>query len=251
MKLEHFFNKHPVFTGDELAAFLASEGPRNPRTQESLLLYHVKSGRLARVRRGLYAVAPLGASVASYPVDPFLLASRMTEDAVLAYHTALSFHGRAYSISQRFEFLTATATRPLRFRLWQFRPVSFPRALRRTKKEMLGVQEAERAGLPLHVTTLERTLVDVLDRPDLGGGWEELWRSLEAVEFFNLDQVIEYATILGNATTAAKVGFFLEQHRDSLMVEEGHLARLAARSSKAVGHEYVRDLPALIQRPRT
>ncbi len=32
MKLEHFFNRHPVFTGDELAAFLASEGPRNVRT---------------------------------------------------------------------------------------------------------------------------------------------------------------------------------------------------------------------------
>ena len=26
-----------------------------------------------------------------------------------------------------------------------------------------------------------------------------------------------------NATTAAKVGFFLEQHRDTLMVDEAHL----------------------------
>ena len=84
----------------------------------------------------------------------------------------------------------------------------------------------------MRVTTLERTLVDVLDRPDLGGGWEEIWRSLGAVEFFNLDQIIEYATILGNATTAAKVGFFLEQHRESLMVEDGHLARLSALRPK-------------------
>ncbi|HOC47078.1 MAG TPA: type IV toxin-antitoxin system AbiEi family antitoxin domain-containing protein, partial [Syntrophorhabdaceae bacterium] len=97
MKLEHFFNRHPVFTGGELAAFLASEGPRNVRTQEALLLYHVKSGRLLRVRRGLYAVVPPGASAESYPVDPFLLTSRLTKDAVLAYHTAMEFHGKAYS----------------------------------------------------------------------------------------------------------------------------------------------------------
>jgi predicted transcriptional regulator of viral defense system len=68
--------------------------------------------------------------------------------------------------------------------------------------------------------------VDVLARPDLGGGWEEVWRSLEGVEYFDLEQVVEYALLLKSATTAAKVGFFLEQHRDALMVEEAHLDRL-------------------------
>jgi len=67
MRLEHFFNRHPAFTGDELAAFLATEGPRNVRTQDALLLYHVKSGRLVRVRRGLYAVVPPGASPSLIP----------------------------------------------------------------------------------------------------------------------------------------------------------------------------------------
>ena len=37
--------------------------------------------------------------------------------------------------------------------------------------------------------------MDVLDRPDLGGGWEEIWHSLGTVEFFNLNQVIEYASL--------------------------------------------------------
>ncbi len=69
-------------------------------------------------------------------------------------------------------------------------------------------------------------MVDVLNRPALSGGWEEIWRSLESVEFFDLDKVVEYALLLGNATTAAKVGFFLEQHREPLMVEEKHLKPL-------------------------
>jgi predicted transcriptional regulator of viral defense system len=75
--------------------------------------------------------------------------------------------------------------------------------------------------------------VDVLDRPDLGGGWEEIWRSLELVEFFDLDRVIEYALLLGNATTAAKVGLFLEQHRDVLMVEDKHLQPLRERRPRS------------------
>ena len=76
------------------------------------------------------------------------------------------------------------------------------------------------------VTSLERTLVDVLNRPDLSGSWEEIWRSLESVEYFDLDRVVEYALMLENATTAAKVGFFLEQHREPLMVEDKHLKPL-------------------------
>ncbi|MEW6753135.1 MAG: hypothetical protein AB1505_19475 [Candidatus Latescibacterota bacterium] len=76
------------------------------------------------------------------------------------------------------------------------------------------------------MTALERTLVDVLDAPRHGGGWEEIWRSLEAVEFFDLEAVTDYALQLGSAVTVARVGFYLEQHHGELMVEEHHLRRL-------------------------
>ncbi|MBZ0070117.1 MAG: hypothetical protein K8I04_00080 [Gammaproteobacteria bacterium] len=56
----------------------------------------------------------------------------------------------------------------------------------------------------------------------------EIWRSLEMVEFFDLDVVIKYTLLLENATTAAKVGFFLEQHKEALMVEVSHLESLRA-----------------------
>tara|TARA_Y100000031_G_scaffold122941_1_gene138076 strand:- start:570 stop:971 length:402 start_codon:yes stop_codon:yes gene_type:complete len=91
---------------------------------------------------------------------------------------------------------------------------------------MFGVTHRKRSGVELRITNLERTLVDVLDRPELTGSWEEIWRSLESVEFFDLDQVVEYVLLLGNATTAAKVGFFLEQHREILMADEIHLNSL-------------------------
>jgi len=88
---------------------------------------------------------------------------------------------------------------------------------------------AEHSGGFVRVTTLERTLVDILHQPGKGGGWEETWRSLEMVEFFDLDAVVEYASKVGAALTAARVGFFLEQHREALMVEDHHLDALRER----------------------
>ena len=226
MKHDDFFRKHPVFTGEELGKHLSSHGEVGGRTKEALLAYHQKTGHIVRVRRGLYAVIPADADPDFYPVDPFLVAAKMTPDAVLSHHTALEFHGRAYSVQEHF---TYSASRPLgllMFRSHFFRGTKYPQALHRAGKEGFGVSATERAGIQIRVTSLERTLVDVLDRPDLSGSWEEIWRSLESIEFFDLDNVVEYAILLGNATTGAKVGFFLEQHRELLMVEDRHLKPL-------------------------
>lgn len=223
MKLRTFFRTHPVFTVEDFAGFLSSDETHNVRTQESLLAYHVKAGNIVRVRRGLYVAVPPGASPETYPVDPFLLASRMTKDAVLAYHTALELHGKAYSVYEHFMYLAASPSHPVTFRSLQFKGAGFPKALSLKDRETFDVVRTDRAGLDVRVTGLERTFVDVLNRPDLTGSWEEIWRSLESVEFFDLDKVALYVDLLGNATTAAKVGFFLEQHRNSLMVDETHL----------------------------
>ena len=234
IRYQEFFAQHPAFTYGEFERFCASQRNLSKRTQDSLLTYYTKTGRILRVRRGLFASVPLGASSEASAVDPYLLAARLTDDAVLAYHTALEFHGKAYSVQQQFLYLTKHAARPLRFRSHNFRAVRLPKALKAKKRGSFGIVIADRLGLDVRVTSLERTLVDVLDRPDLGGGWEEIWRSLESVEFFDLDQVVKYALLLGNGTTIAKVGLYLEQHREALMVTDSHLKRLRAhRPAKA------------------
>ena len=229
VKHDAFFRRHPVFTGEELAEHLSSGGEKGARTQESLVAYHTGTGRLVRVRRGLFAVIPPGADGDSYPIDPFLIASRLTPDAVLSHHTALEFHGRAYSVWRHLTYLASRPLGPLTFRSHVYRGAKFPEALVRAGKENYGVSAADRAGMLVRVTSLERTLVDTLERPDRSGGWEEIWRSLESVEFFDLDRIVEYVLLLGNATTASKVGYYLDQHRESLMVEERHTEALRSR----------------------
>ena len=240
-KLQAFFAAHPIFSRTELTTHLWTNRSGNPKGVDALLRYHVGAGRLLKLRRGLYATVPAGADPGDCPVDPYLLASRLAGDAVLGYHTALELNGKAHSVFQEFHVLTGTALRPFRFRGQRFRAVAFPRKLVRADKERCGVETRDRVGLDLAVTGLERTLVDLFDRPDLGGGVEEVWRSLGTVEFFDLEAVTEYALLLGNATTVAKVGFFLEAHRERLMVSDAHLARLRQRRPRQPHYFAKRD----------
>lgn len=226
MKHEEFFRKHPVFTVKEFRRHMSSHGNVGERAAESILAYYRNSGRIVKVRRGLYAVIRAGNFDNTYPIDLFLVASKLTPDAVLSHHTALEFYGKAYSVHSRFIYSATRPPRAFTFLSHVFQGTKFPQALIRAGKEHMEVSTKERAGLNLRITNLERIVVDVMDRPDLSGSWEEIWRSLESVEFFDLDRVVEYAFMLGNRTTAAKVGFFLEQHRETLMVEDRYLKAL-------------------------
>lgn len=241
MKVQEFFNEHPVFRHEAFAAFLGRTGSHRTRTREALLAYHVRAGHLLRIRRGLYAVVPRGFDPHDYPVDPYLLAGHLAADAVLSHHCALQFHGKAYSVHHRFTYLTRNPRRPFVFRGQEFVAVPFPKALQARQAELFAVTTERHVGGKVRVTSLERTLVDVLVRADLGGGWEEVWRSLESVEYFDLGQVIDYALKLRSATAVAKVGFFLEQHREALMVDESHLSLL---------REHVPKQPCYLERSR-
>lgn len=223
MRLHDFFAAHPVFTTDELVDYRRDDDTQSRWTRKALLAYHRGQGHLILVRRGLYAVVPPDSGPETCVIDPYLLAAKMTGDAVLAYHTALELHGKAHSIFERYFFQSSKPVRPTTFRDHRFECSLFPKALRDKHREHFATTTVERSGVELRVTSLERTLVDLHDRPKLGGGWEEIWRSLESVEYFDLDLVVEYVKLLGNCTTAAKVGYYLQQHAEPLMVESRHL----------------------------
>lgn len=95
-----------------------------------------------------------------------------------------------------------------------------------------GIERVPSGGGQARICTCERATVDVLHSPALGGGWEEIFRSLAMVEFFDLDAAISYTLALNSALTAARVGYFLSLHRERLFVEEAHLRRLADHAPK-------------------
>lgn len=222
-----FFARHPVFRVDEFAAARA-ETKRS--SQHSLLSHHSGTGRLLHVRRGMYAVVPEGFDAETFRVDPYLITAKAADDAILAYRTALAFHGYGYSAHNSMIYLTAKSeSTRFQFQDTEYIGVTQPKSLLKVGKQMAGVDFVDRSGMLIQVTSLERTLVDCFDRLDLAGGIEEAWRSLEAVGYFNFKLIVEYLELLDSALTTAKVGFFLDRNRERLHVSEKNFEFLRSR----------------------
>jgi predicted transcriptional regulator of viral defense system len=222
-----FFARHPVFSVDE---FAAARIETKRVSQHALLSHHIRAGRLLHVRRGLYAAVPEGFRADSYMVDPYLIVARATDDAIVAYRSALALHGYSYSVHNTMTYLTAKReSTKFMFQGTEYIGVTQPTALLKQGLESTGVDLVDRVGMHIRVTSLERTLVDCFDRLDLAGGIEEAWRSLEAVTYLKLKPLLDYIVLLDNAVTSAKVGFFLDMNKERLHVSEKDLDFLRGR----------------------
>jgi len=234
MSLPLFFGMHPVFTREALVRHLTEQGGRepNPATVRELLRYHQRTGRILAVRRGLFATVPPGSTPESAPMDAYLVGAMGCPGGVLAYHTALELHGLAYSTFEEVQILVPRLVRGWTFKGVDYRPLRAREALGEAAMT-LGVEAMDRLGMDIQVTSQARTLVDVLDRPGWAGGWEEVWRSLEGIRLLDLRAVLTYMERLDNATTAALVGFFLEQHQEALGLDAAELASLEPMRPKS------------------
>jgi predicted transcriptional regulator of viral defense system len=224
--MKQFFETHPVFRYEEFTRFMQAREINKPTTWRQQLSYHYKQGHLLRIRRSLYAVKPFLFSEENNWIDPYLIASKATNDAVLAYHTALELHDLAYTTFEELTYLTAQLNKSFEYQGQKFRPIIFPKSLIAQNKTDYGVNTIKRQGLEIKITSLERTIVDVLDRPDLAGGWEEIWRSLDNIISFDPKKIVKYTLLLNNATTVAKVGFFLEQMPAHIAVHQDFIKQL-------------------------
>lgn len=210
-----------MFRQEEFVAWKTQQANIRDASIRNILHYHCKTGRIVNVRRGLYAVVPPDASAANHSIDAYLLAGRIAEDSVLAYHTALEIYGQAYSVFNQTFFITTKKIKPFSLAGQSFHAVL-------QSPEQLGkeVVTINRQGLDLRITSLERTFVDVIDRIELNGGWEEVSRAVNNMATLKVEKAITYCLSLDNRILAAKVGYFLEQRTGGFAVPESMLARL-------------------------
>ncbi|MFN3463291.1 MAG: hypothetical protein ACK4X1_04370 [Terricaulis sp.] len=187
---------------------------KGDRAVTSLLRQHLQAGNIRRIARGVFAAVPPHASAETWVVDRYLAASKLKADAVLAYHSALELHGVAYTDTP--EVQAVSAGEPVLFetpdfscRFWK-RPAGFS-----AKRDVTRI---DRAGLEVRVTTLERTLVDLFDRPDLAGGADELWSSLPLVVRLKGDDLVAQARDVKSAAAAASLGWWLDSEQSRLGV---------------------------------
>lgn len=232
MKIEQFFYENPVFRFETFAEWKLMQGKIKSNSINTTLLYYVKAGRIKSIRRKLYAVVPPNQSSESVVVDPYLIAGKATDDAVLAYHTALELMGAAYSTFGQFTYLTKHKSKPFEFQGQWFQPVTVPAALQKKQKTSIGIDTIDRQGVALKITNRSRTFVDVVDRIELCGGWEEVSRSISNIAALKIDEVINYCLELESKCLNAKVGYLLSQRKDAFTVKKSCLSPLLLAAPK-------------------
>ena len=229
---EQFLALHPVFSRADLAHVLKI---RNKRVSVNTINAHLyrwtQQGRIKQVKRGVYV--HLTENEKQLSVDKFALCSRLAPDSLLSHHTALELHGVAQSAFRKVTYFTLSSTKELIFENMLFKPVR-PRPAVTTKQfQSRWTESAERQNIEIRYTSIERTLVDVLDRPELAGGVDEVWRSCASIAGLRFDYLEQYLKILGRPTVTARVGFFLEQRKETLAVPEPLLIRLQKLAPKS------------------
>lgn len=233
MSIDSFFCQYPLFRVDQLAVYKAEQGVIKPEHVQQTLQYYLRKGRIISIRRGLFAVVPPNQSDEELHIDPYALAGTVADDSVLSYHTALELHGFAYSLFQRQTFKTCHKVKPFRYGEILFQPVVHKAFIRNPPLYDEFTMVVNRNGTDIRMTNFASTYVDVLDRPDLCGGWEEVHRSLGVITTLPIRDVIRYCLALGSPVLSAKVGYFLEQRTGVFATISEDLEKLIIQRPKS------------------
>lgn len=227
-----FFAGHPVFSLDEAVTALAVDGGR-PGVVDRLK-YHLKTGRLKRVTREVYAAVPPAVPVENFRPDPLLVAMAMHPNGIFSHHSALELLGAAYSVWNQCTLYVARRRRPLLLDGFAVRFLDSPLPMLQTGSgKQFGTRRVERQGMLLEVTGPERTLVEGFNRPSLAGGLEELIRSAAGFTTLDLDLLEEVLRRYGLARLWAATGWFLERFQKSFHVPDAFLTRMEERRPRS------------------
>jgi predicted transcriptional regulator of viral defense system len=176
--------------------------------REKLTLLESK-GWVDRLEQGSYMVVPLQAGLERlWSEDALAVGTFLAPDGAAAYRSATRHWNWTTQLPSPVTFMTprrrfnnSPTVLGVPYRFVLVRP-----------DRLFGVFRAFEGGLPVHVTERERTIVDMMDRPDLCGGIAEVvealrtgWPECDPV------RVVEYVQRHGGGTVPKRLGFLVEQ----------------------------------------
>jgi len=194
------------FTPADAAAATGMDHARVAR----LLRHLAEEGWVSRLQRGLYTTVPLEAEdPENWGADPWAVAMAALAPGYVGGWTALHHWDLTDQIFSTTVFVTA---RPVARRRRTIGGVQFE-LRHRSESALFGTRRVWREGAPVEVSDRERTLVDCLDDPSLGGG---LRHTTEALVTYaerpdvSWRRLVEYGDRLGNRTVFKRFGYIAE-----------------------------------------
>lgn len=201
------------------------------REVHSILFRLVKKGRLMRIKRGLFCIRPPGAvgSRQGYAQNWLLIARSLAGDKpyFISHYSAMQLHGMTgESVQTVFISMSEQHRPPDRLQI-PTRFVTVPLKRFWGLEEKWITQEAK-----VWVSDRERTIIDILNRPDLAGGISEITRGLWMVrKEIDSSKLITYTKRFASYAAAKRLGFLMEKLHISTEKETQKLHHFTMDSS--------------------
>ncbi len=226
-----------VFTTDEAVASV-------PQTREQTirqLNYLKDEGYVVKVRKGLWLLVPLDQKGRTPAVNPLLLASKVTPDYGLCYHSALELHGVAHSSFSEVQVVTRQDVRSFAFDgvtysfmrvpelLFQRHPLGGPSNMQQTDFQF---QRFQVEGQPVRATDREWTFIMCSMYPEKAGGLAGVLQSVEGFPYIDTEKVFVILEHLRVAVAYNRVGWVLSRFEDAWEVPDAHLRRFQSMAAK-------------------
>lgn len=177
-----------------------------------LLAKWTEQGWLMRVKRGVYIPVPLEATDSSYSVeDPWVIAAKLFEPCYIGGWSAAGYWDLT---EQVFKSVVVVTTKGVRSWRPSYCNVDF--YIKRVRSEYLfGFRGEWRGQVRVNVSDPSRTIIDMLNDVQLGGGIRPVFDVFKAYmqsDKKDMKLLREYAKRQNNGTVFKRMGYFIERY---------------------------------------
>ena len=209
------FHELKIFTLDDATRIIKSK-----TYAMTILRGYIEDSLVVKIRRNLYAVTNLATK--HIEANRYEVASALTPTAYVAYHSALEFYGVANQV-----FNTMYVASDSIFNSFEFDGLSYIYAKSPTS---IGI-ETPVMSYGIRVTTLERTVIDCIDRIDRCGGSEELLQCFGMIMHVSEVKLMEVLSSYEKATLYKKAGFVLSKFKSRFNLSEAFFQTCKERAN--------------------
>lgn len=191
-----------------------------PKRSDNFAHSFAKKGYVSKIRRGLYCVNNIAKKQPE--ANKFQIASSINPSSFVAYHAAMEYHGLSHQTYYDVTIGTTNYFNSFDFDGYHYYSHVMP---------LNFAIENPIADSLVRVTSVERTIIDCIDRIDLCGGWEELANCLQSVSYIREDQLLTLLQSYDKTALYKKTGFLLETLHVPVSLDFINKCKVYARNS--------------------
>jgi predicted transcriptional regulator of viral defense system len=191
-----------VFTIKDIANILEISLPHARKIASKM----VKKDVAERIKSGLFVRIPESVILDKrhYKEDAVLIAAKAFDRAFLSHYTSLSILGLSDRYTTRVYVTTLKHHQDI---VYHDITIKFIKTIPR---RFFGIKTIEYSNDEIMISDQERTILDVVNRPEYSGGLSEAIRCLQNLKDVNWDILLKYIKEFGNKALGRRIGYILD-----------------------------------------